>query len=51
MFLDEILDIESLKEYIRVVATDKSVHTKFQLGQTEALLRTRISSEFTAPLL
>ena len=39
MFLDEILYIESLKEYIKVVARDKAVLTKFQLGQTEELLQ------------
>jgi DNA-binding LytR/AlgR family response regulator len=39
LFLDEILYIESLKEYIRIVATNKSILTKFQLGQTENLLQ------------
>jgi DNA-binding LytR/AlgR family response regulator len=39
MFLDEILYIESLKEYIKIVATNKSILTKFQLGQTEELLQ------------
>ena len=41
MFLDEILYIESLKEYIRIVSGDKSVLTKFQLGQTEDLLKNK----------
>ena len=41
MFLDEILYIESLKEYIRIVSKDKSILTKFQLGQTEDLLKNR----------
>ncbi len=39
MFLDEILYIESLKEYIKIVSPDKSILTKFQLGQTEDLLK------------
>lgn len=39
MFLDEILYIESLKEYIKIVSQNKSILTKFQLGQTEDLLR------------
>ncbi|HEX2627918.1 MAG TPA: response regulator transcription factor [Chitinophagaceae bacterium] len=38
VFLDEILYIESLKEYIRIVTTNKSILTKFQLGQVEELL-------------
>jgi DNA-binding LytR/AlgR family response regulator len=38
VFLDEILYIESLKEYIRITAKDKSILTKFQLGQIEELL-------------
>jgi len=41
MFLDEILYIESLKEYIKIVAKDKSILTKFQLGQTEDLLKNK----------
>jgi DNA-binding LytR/AlgR family response regulator len=41
MFLDEILYIESLKEYIRIVSKDKSILTKFQLGQTEDLLKNK----------
>lgn len=39
IYLDEILFIESLKEYIKIVAKDKSILTKFQLGQTEDLLK------------
>lgn len=38
IFLDDILYIESLKEYIRVVTKDKSILTKFQLGQIEEIL-------------
>jgi DNA-binding LytR/AlgR family response regulator len=34
IFLDEILYIESLKEYIKIVSKTKSILTKFQLGQT-----------------
>lgn len=39
MFLDDILYIESLKEYIKIVSRTKSILTKFQLGQTEELLQ------------
>jgi DNA-binding LytR/AlgR family response regulator len=38
VFLDEILYIESMKEYIRVNAKNKSVLTKFKLSQVEELL-------------
>jgi DNA-binding LytR/AlgR family response regulator len=38
IFLDEILFIESLKEYIRIVTKSKTILTKFQLGQIEELL-------------
>lgn len=38
IFLDEILYIESLKEYIRVVTKSKSIITKYQLGQIEEAL-------------
>ena len=38
IFLDEILYIESLKEYIRIFTRAKSILTKFQLGQVESLL-------------
>lgn len=41
MFLDEILYIESLKEYIKIVSHDKYILTKFQLGQTEDLLKNK----------
>ncbi len=38
VYVDEILYIESLKEYIKVVTKNKSVLTKFQLGQMEEML-------------
>jgi DNA-binding LytR/AlgR family response regulator len=38
IYLDEILYIESLKEYIRIFTKTKSILTKFQLGQIEELL-------------
>jgi DNA-binding LytR/AlgR family response regulator len=38
VFLDEILYIESLKEYIRITTPNKSILTKFQLNQIEELL-------------
>lgn len=38
VFLDEILYIESLKEYIRITTKHKSVLTKFPLTQMEELL-------------
>ncbi len=38
VLLDDILYIESLKEYIRVVTKDKTIITRFQLGQVEELL-------------
>lgn len=38
VFLDEILYIESLKEYIRITTKNKSILTKFQLGQIEEML-------------
>src|SRR5580693_8228940 len=38
VFLDEILYIESMKEYIRVNTKNKSVLTKFKLSQVEELL-------------
>lgn len=41
MFLDEILYIESLKEYIKIVSQTKSILTKFQLGQTEDFLKNK----------
>jgi DNA-binding LytR/AlgR family response regulator len=39
VFLDEILYIESLKEYVRIIARDKAILTKFQLGEIEELLK------------
>jgi DNA-binding LytR/AlgR family response regulator len=36
--LDEILYIESLKEYIRITTPHKSILTKYQLNQIEELL-------------
>jgi DNA-binding LytR/AlgR family response regulator len=38
VFLDEILYIESLRDYVRITAKDKSVHTKFQISEIEDLL-------------
>jgi DNA-binding LytR/AlgR family response regulator len=38
VFLDEILYIESMKEYIRVNTKSKSVLTKFKLSQADVLL-------------
>jgi DNA-binding LytR/AlgR family response regulator len=38
VYLDEILYIESMKEYIRIVTRDKTILTKFQIGQIEELL-------------
>jgi DNA-binding LytR/AlgR family response regulator len=38
IYIDDILYIESLKEYIRIVANGKSILTKFQLNQMEELL-------------
>jgi DNA-binding LytR/AlgR family response regulator len=38
IFIDEILYIESLKEYIKIVARNKSILTKFSLNQTGDLL-------------
>ena len=39
VFLDEILYIESMKEYIRVNTKSKSVLTKFKLSDVDGLLR------------
>src|SRR4051794_21739174 len=39
VFLDEILYIESIKEYIRIVSRDKAILTKFQLGEIEDVLK------------
>lgn len=41
IYFDEILFIESLKEYVRVVAADKSIVTKLQFGQSDDLLANR----------
>lgn len=38
IYIDDILYIESLKEYIRIVTTSKTIITKFQLGQIEEML-------------
>jgi DNA-binding LytR/AlgR family response regulator len=38
VYLDDILYIDSLKEYIRIFTSHKSILTKFQLGQIEELL-------------
>jgi DNA-binding LytR/AlgR family response regulator len=38
VFFDEILYIESIKEYIRVITQSKSVLTKFKLSQVDGLL-------------
>ena len=38
VYIDDILFIESLKEYIRITTKDKSIITKYQLGQIEEML-------------
>jgi DNA-binding LytR/AlgR family response regulator len=38
VYIDDILFIESLKEYIRITTKDRSILTKFQLGQIEEML-------------
>ena len=38
VFLDEILYIESLREYIRITTPEKNILTKFQLSAIEELL-------------
>ncbi len=38
VYLDDILYIESLKEYIRIFTKNKTILTKYQLGQVEELL-------------
>lgn len=38
IYLDEILYIESLREYVRITTKDKSILTKFQLNEVEDLL-------------
>lgn len=52
IFLDEILYIESLREYVRITTKDKSILTKFQLNEIEDILSTnnflRIHRSFIA---
>ncbi|MEP6728639.1 MAG: response regulator transcription factor, partial [Bacteroidota bacterium] len=38
IYIDDILYVESLKEYIKIVTNGKSILTKFQLNQVEELL-------------
>jgi DNA-binding LytR/AlgR family response regulator len=38
IFLDEILYIESLKDTVAIVTTDKTYHTHYQLGELESFL-------------
>ena len=38
VYLDEILYIESLKEYVRIFTPSKNIVTKFQIGEIEAFL-------------
>lgn len=38
VYLDEILYVESLKEYIRIVTSSNSILTKYQLGEIEEIL-------------
>ena len=38
IYFDEIIYIESLKEYIRIVTISSSIITKFQIGQIEEML-------------
>lgn len=38
IYLDEILYIESLREYVKITTKDKSILTKIQLGEIEELL-------------
>ncbi len=39
IFFDEILYIESLKDYVKVHTAERSVITKFQIGEMEELLK------------
>ncbi|MFT3935808.1 MAG: response regulator transcription factor [Chitinophagaceae bacterium] len=39
IYVDEILYIESLKEYIKIITIGKSIMVKFQLSQIEELLK------------
>ena len=54
VFLDEILYIESLKEYIRITTKNKSILTKMPLGEVEDLLIQhhfiRVHRSFIVPL-
>jgi len=54
IFLDEILYIESMKEYIRVTTKNKSLLTKFKLSQVDELLSVnnflRIHRSYIVPL-
>lgn len=38
MYHDHILYIESLKEYVRIHTTDRTIITKFQIGNLDAAL-------------
>jgi len=38
IYLDEILYVESLKDYVRIFAKEKELVTKFQLGEMETFL-------------
>jgi DNA-binding LytR/AlgR family response regulator len=38
VYLDEILYIESLREYIRITTSEKNILTKMQLGEIEEML-------------
>ena len=38
VYLDEILYIESLKEYVKIYLKDRAIITKFQIGELENLL-------------
>lgn len=54
IFLDEILYIESIKEYIRITTKTKSILTKFQLSKVEQLLSDnnfiRVHRSFIVPV-
>jgi len=39
IFIDEILYVESLKDYVKVFTKEKTVVTKFQIGEIEQLLK------------
>jgi DNA-binding LytR/AlgR family response regulator len=38
IYLEDILCVESIRDYVQITATDKTVHTKMQLSQMEELL-------------